>query len=104
MGVDRDTAVFIRGEFECFVRIGLDAVVRDRVRTVVDHLVRTGRVADLCPTICFEVRDGDGTLREVWHMETTPDQVIRLHEFLGRFTAADVHLIRSMLGGPAGAA
>jgi hypothetical protein len=97
MSATHDPSAFIRDEFECFIRIGLDVTLRRRVQKVLEHhLITEGQVI-LGPTIYLETRDPSGELREMWYMETDSNQLMRLLEFLRRFSLDDVRLIDSML-------
>lgn len=88
---------FIRDEFECFVRIGLDVALRARVQRVLEHRLLTGNPFAAVPTIYFETHGSDGILREMWYLEADAAQLRRLVEFLRRFSVDDVRLINSMM-------
>ncbi|MGI8904892.1 MAG: hypothetical protein ACR2IE_00170 [Candidatus Sumerlaeaceae bacterium] len=88
---------FIRDEFECFVRIGMDINLRSRVRRVLEHRLITGNPFAALPTIYFETRSCDGVLKEMWYLEADCHQLRRLLEFLRRFNIEDVKLIDAML-------
>ena len=92
-----DKNQFIRDEFECFVRIGMDVHLRARVQKLLEHRLITGNPLAALPTIYFEVRNDEGGLREMWYLEADGHQLRRLLEFLRRFTLDDVRLISSML-------
>jgi hypothetical protein len=92
-----DKNQFIRDEFECFVRIGMDVSLRSRVRKVLEHRLITGNPFAAMPTIYFETRTSAGELQEMWYLEADPGQLRRLLEFLRRFSIDDVKLIDAML-------
>lgn len=92
-----DKNQFIRDEFECFVRIGMDVHLRSRVQKLLEHRLITGNPLAALPTIYFEVRSDEGSLREMWYLEADAPQLRRLLEFLRRFTIDDVRLISAML-------
>ncbi len=92
-----DKSQFIRDEFECFVRIGMDNHLRSRVLQLVEHRLLTGGVLTPVPTIYFEVRTDEGALCEMWHLEADVNQLRRLLEFLRRFSIAEVQMIDGML-------
>jgi hypothetical protein len=97
MGAIYDKYAFIRDEFECFVRIGLDATLRKRVQRLLEHHLITEGDVMLGPTIYLEARNPNGELREMWYLETDSNQLMRLLEFLRRFSLDDVRMIDSML-------
>jgi len=92
-----DKNQFIRDEFECFVRIGMDVGLRTRVRKLLEHRLLTGSPLAALPTIYFEVRTDEGALTEMWYLEADTPQLRRLLEFLRRFSIDDVRLINAML-------
>ena len=93
----QDKAVFIRSEFECFVRIGLDLQLRTQLQRILEHhLMTDGRVL-IPPSLYLETHDSAGELREMWYLESDWEQLLRLLEFLRRFNLEDVRLIDSML-------
>lgn len=94
-----NNADFIKGEFECFVRIGQDAAVRCRVQRAIERLLITGGREAAALNITMELRDPDGALREMWVIETDSQQMVRLSEFLRRFSVEDVRMMDSMLNG-----
>lgn len=92
-----DKNQFIRDEFECFVRIGMDNNLRTRVRRVLEHRLITGNPFASMPTIYFETHSSEGVLQEMWYLEADAHQLRRLLEFLRRFSMEDVKLIDAML-------
>lgn len=92
-----DKSQFIRDEFECFVRIGMDIRLRGKVRKLLEHRLITGNPFAAMPSIYFEMRDDDGILSEMWYLEADSNQLRRLLEFLRRFNLEDVRLINAML-------
>lgn len=97
MELTTDKARFIRDEFACFVRIGLDSRVRARLmKTIEQSLVVHGQPA-FTLNIYIELRGEDGTLREMWILECDSEQMLRLFSFLQRFSVEDVRLIDEMM-------
>lgn len=92
-----DKTRLIRQEFECFVRIGMDSQLRGRVRRALEQRLISGTPFTAMPAIYFEIRDTDGTIREMWYLEADSGQQLRLLEFLRRFTVDQVRLIDVML-------
>lgn len=100
MSALEDKSAFIRDEFECFVRIGLDGDLRKRVRKILEHhLISEGQVM-LAPTIYIEMKTPSGELREIWYLESDSNQLMRLLQFLRRFSIDDVRMMDSMLHRP----
>jgi hypothetical protein len=91
-----DKHQFIRDEFECFVRIGLDAHLRRKVQRMLESRLVVN-ASFLLPTMYFETRDNEGNIVEMWYVEPDSNQLLRLLNFLHRFTIEDVRLIDSML-------
>ncbi|MBX7244794.1 MAG: hypothetical protein K1X53_04805 [Candidatus Sumerlaeaceae bacterium] len=89
-------ASFIRSEFECFVRIGSDSRARARTQSLIEQYVFSGALVPP-PAIYLEARDSAGNLREMWYLETDSGQLVRLMQFLRRFSVEDVRLMDSML-------
>ncbi len=92
-----DKARLIREEFECFVRIGMDGRLRGRVRKALEQRLIAGTSFIAMPAIYFELRDADGSIREMWYLDADSSQQLRLLEFLTRFSLDDVRLIDGML-------
>lgn len=86
---------FIRDEFECFVRIGLDPDMRERVQKIIEKHLLGQELAPPC--IYLEARNEEGEISEMWFLETDENQLLRLLEFLHRFSIEDVRLIESLL-------
>lgn len=95
--LSKEKADFIRGEFECFVRIGRDARARARVQKTIERLLVSDGAALATISIYIEARDDAGELREMWMLETNSEQLARLDQFLRRFSVEDVLLIESLL-------
>lgn len=92
-----DKTRLIREEFECFVRIGLDCHLRARVRRALEQRLITGNPFTAMPAIYFEMRNDDGSIREMWYLDADPGQQRRLLQFLQRFTVEQVRMIDVML-------
>jgi hypothetical protein len=92
-----DRKRFIRDEFECFVRIGLDPKMRKSVKKAIEQYVLEDHNQVAPPTLYLESRDGEGNLSEVYYIEPDGNQLLRLLEFLHRFSLEDVRLIRSLM-------
>jgi hypothetical protein len=90
-------ARYIRSEFECFVRIGLDARARKRLQKMIEIPLITGHNIIPGCSLYLETRDSSGQLREMWYLEPDTEQMLRLLDFLRRFSVEDVRLIHSML-------
>ncbi len=92
-----EKAQLIREEFECFVRIGMDSHLRTRVRRALEQRLISGNPFTAMPVIYFEIRNEDGTIREMWYLDADSGQQLRLLEFLRRFNIDQVRLIDGML-------
>jgi hypothetical protein len=88
---------FIRNEFDCFVRIGMDEALRSRVVKIIRrHL--DAEDANLPPPVFhMETRNLQGEVTEMWYLEPDRNQLQRLQEFLQRFSVDDVKLIESLM-------
>ena len=94
---NEDKTRFIKTEFDCFVAIGMSAEMRRRVKKEVAGCIHEGNDVAQFPTLYLESREADGTLKEVICIELDANQVLRLLEFLNRFTVEDVRLIHSLM-------
>jgi hypothetical protein len=95
--LSKEKADFIRTEFECFVRIGRDAKARARVQKTIERILISDGAPLASISIYLEARDDAGELREMWMLETDNAQLVRLDQFLRRFSIEDVRLMESLL-------
>jgi hypothetical protein len=96
MEIDRDRAKYLQYEFECFVRIGLDASARrDAIEKIESYFFTTPRQP--LPTFRFEIPDAAGRIYRVIEFEPDERQLVRLHEFLNRWTIEEVQEMVSLL-------
>jgi hypothetical protein len=95
--LSKEKADFIRGEFECFIRIGRDSRARARVQKTIERILISDHAALTTVSIYIEARDDAGELREMWMLETDNEQLARLDQFLRRFSVEDVRLIESLM-------
>ncbi len=96
MEVDRDRAKYLQYEFECFVRIGLDAEARRDAITRIEAYFGSRGKGEL-PTFHFEVKDSTGQIHHIIDFEPDERQLVRLHEFLHRWTIEEVREMLSLL-------
>jgi hypothetical protein len=96
MEIDRERAKYLQYEFECFVRIGLDADAR---RDALDRIEAYfhARARREIPTFHFEIIDAAGGVHRVIDFEPDERQLMRLHEFLNRWTIDEVREMTSLL-------
>ncbi|MCX7625447.1 MAG: hypothetical protein N2Z21_04470 [Candidatus Sumerlaeaceae bacterium] len=96
MEINRDRARYLQYEFECFVRIGLD----ERARREAIEKIETyffGSSTTPIPTFRFEISDASGQIHRIIEFEPDERQLVRLHEFLNRWTIAEVREMVSLL-------
>jgi hypothetical protein len=97
MALNDSKARFIRDEFDCFVRIGMNAELRGTLERRIEVYTDPAYALQPIPVIYFEVRETDGTISEMWHLEPDRQQLARLISFLHRFSIEDVKLMHSLL-------
>ncbi len=96
MEINREQAKYLSYEFECFVRIGLDAQARlDALKRIEAYFL--GPEGTPLPTFHFEIPDERGRISRVIDFEPDDRQLVRLHEFLTRWTIEQVQEMTSLL-------
>ncbi|MGB9691963.1 MAG: hypothetical protein ACPL7D_07325 [Candidatus Sumerlaeaceae bacterium] len=96
MEIDREQAKYLTYEFECFVRIGLDANARrDAIQRIEAYFL--GPAGAPLPTFHFEIPDARGQISRIIDFEPDERQLVRLHEFLNRWTIEQVQEMTSLL-------
>lgn len=96
MEINRDRARYLQYEFECFVRIGLDEQARrDAIEKIETYFF--GSSCTPIPTFRFEIPDASGHIQRIIEFEPDERQLVRLHEFLNRWTIEEVREMVSLL-------
>lgn len=96
MEIDRNRAKYLQYEFECFVRIGLDAQARREAIEKIENYF-FGQPSSPIPTFRFEIPDALGAVHRIIEFEPDERQLVRLHEFLQRWTIEEVQEMVSLL-------
>lgn len=89
---------FIRSEFEFFVRIGNNPLTRRHARRLIRFYLQHEELFTEPPVVYIEVRNSKGGIAEMWLVSTERAQLLRLFDFLQRFTVEDVQMMESLLG------
>lgn len=96
MEIDRDRARYLQYEFECFVRIGLDEQARREAIEKIEMYFLSSSGSPI-PTFRFEIPDASGHIHRIIEFEPDERQLVRLHEFLNRWTIEEVREMVSLL-------
>lgn len=88
---------FIRDEFECFVRIGMDVSARRKVQQLAQFFLRNEGCFMAPPVVYLETRDPRGRIVDMWYLETEKNQLLRLLDFLHRFSIEEVQYLDTLL-------
>ena len=71
--------------------------LRNRVKKAIEKYVLEDHDQLTPPTLYLEARDEEGNLRQIYQIEPDGNQLLRLLEFLHRFSVDDVRLINSLM-------
>lgn len=96
MNCSNDKARLIRNEFACFLHIGSSAEARVGAEEMIARYRESAETGPV-PTFRIEICDGEGIVREILHFEPDEAQLLRLENFLSRFTAEEVRQMESLL-------
>ena len=96
MEIDGERARYLRYEFECFVRIGLDAQARrDALERIESYFLARGHGE--IPKFHLEIPNNEGHIHRIIDFEPDERQLVRLHEFLNRWTIEEIQEMTSLL-------
>lgn len=96
MEIDPQRAKYLQYEFECFVRIGLDEEARrSAIARIEAYFLASPRGKP--PTFHFEIPDARGIVHRIIDFEPDERQLVRLHEFLHRWSVDEVREMMSLL-------
>jgi len=96
MEIDPHQAEYLKYEFECFVRIGLEPECRRATLEKIEQYFLS-RGAQPLPTFHLEITDASGRVTRMIDFEPDERQLVRLHEFLNRWTIEEVREMTSLL-------
>ncbi len=89
---------YIKTEFDCFVRIGGDPDAREQLSPILESYTDAGLDDRISITISIELHDDCGEVAEIFSLDTDHNQLVRLRDFLRRFSVDEVRLIGRLMG------